>query len=358
MRLMPSSAVAAMGLALVLTGCSTNDDSPEPTPQSAGGSAVILSMDLAMGLTTGNANGTQPTPADYDDSWALALAHEQLDLEIVGIVVTMGNGPLAPEMVVARQAMDALEIDVPLLPGAATWLPMVAPQEFTGTDLSATCVNEGVEFMAEELRARDAVTVLATGPLTDIACLALAYPAEAARISEVIALVGSQPGPLMYAGKAVRDFNYSMDPRALAVVLEETQIPFTAVTFEASSSAAMPVATVAELIGGEDPLARYFGRASQAYADWWSSILGPTKPVWDAAVVWRAVHPEDFTCEPARYELGLGAPNLGSDDTHDWFIPDQAAADRVTACTSFVDQAAIDRMNEAVVAAVGGVPGP
>ncbi|MFM7509283.1 MAG: hypothetical protein ACKO5A_07015 [Actinomycetota bacterium] len=50
----------------------------------------------------------------------------------------------------------------------------------------------------------------------------------------------------------------------------------------------------------------------------------------------------------------MGPPNLPSDRTHDWFIPDPQADSRITACTSFVDRAAIDRMNEAVLASIRG----
>jgi hypothetical protein len=116
----------------------------------------------------------------------------------------------------------------------------------------------------------------------------------------------------------------------------------------------MPTSIVGELAASSDPMEAYFGRASQAYTDWWESIFGPTKPIWDAVAVWKYLHPEDFDCAPARYELQLGPPNLGSDQTHDWFIADPKSDGRVTACMSFVDQAAIDRMNDAVLASLGG----
>jgi pyrimidine-specific ribonucleoside hydrolase len=127
-------------------------------------------MDLAMGLTSGNANGTLATPSDYDDDWALALITDQRDVDIAGVVVTMGNGPLGPEMSVAQQTLDRLDVDVPLIAGAATWLPVVATLDSSGADLSATCVNDGVEFMANELRETEDLTIIATGPLTDVAC--------------------------------------------------------------------------------------------------------------------------------------------------------------------------------------------
>lgn len=333
-----------------LSGCTSNARGPS-APEGSGDS-VILSMDLAMGLTSGNANGTLETPSDYDDDWALALITDQPSAYIAGVVVTMGNGPLGPEMAVARKTLDQLDVDVPLVAGAATWLPVVATEDSAGADLSATCVNDGVEFMAEELRGTEDLTIIATGPLTDVACLALAFPDEAANITEIIALIGSAPNGLTYAGKPVRDFNYSMDPRALSVIVNETAIPFVAVTFEASSSTAVSTDVVDTLAADSSPTAQYFGKASRAYAAWWTSIFGPTKPVWDASVVWRYLHPEDFQCEPARFELKLGAPNEPTEETHDWVIPDPTSDGRVQACMSYTDQSAIDQMNAAVMAAI------
>ena len=334
----------------LLTACT--DASSDHTNPAQPGPTLLMSMDLAMGLTSGNANGTMSTPSDYDDDWALALITDQPDIRIAGVVVTMGNGPLGPEMAVAQKTLEQLDVEVPLVPGAATWLPVVATMDSAGADLSATCVNDGVEFMAEELRGTEDLTIIATGPLTDVACLALAFPDEAANITEIIALIGSAPDGLTYAGKPVRDFNYSMDPRALSVIVHETSIPFIAVTFEASSSTAMSTDVVDTLAADSSPTAQYFGRASRAYADWWASIFGPTKPVWDASAVWRYLHPEDFTCEPARFELKLGAPNEPTGGTHDWVVPDPTSDGRVQACMSYTDRSAIDRMNAAVLAAI------
>lgn len=333
-----------------LAGCSS--DAVGPTAKNGAAHSILLSMDLAMGLTSGNANGTLATPSDYDDAWALALLRDASSTNVLGIVVTMGNGPLGPSMVTAKETLAALELNVPLVAGAASWLPVVATEDYSGVDLSPTCVNEGVEFMAETLRKTKNVTIVATGPLTDVACLVMAFPEQAANITEVITLIGSAPDGLVYAGKPVRDFNFSMDPRALSVLVNESVIPFVAVTFEASSSTALSTEILDALATDESPTAQYFGRASQAYNTWWTSIFGPTKPVWDASAVWRYLHPEDFVCEAARFELTLGAPNLPTTETHDWLVPDPESDGRVQACISFTSPAAIHRMNEAVLTAI------
>jgi pyrimidine-specific ribonucleoside hydrolase len=165
--------------------------------------------------------------------------------------------------------------------------------------------------------------------------------------------VGSAPGPLLFEGKKLRDFNYSMDPRALSVIVQYSRIPITAVTFGASSSTGLPTSVVDSLAASSQRKARYFGRASQPYARWWEERIAPIKPVWDASVVWYALHPEDLECATGGIQLGLGPPNTFSDDVYDWIDPSVSGGRPVTACTTFADAFAITRMNDAVLSAVG-----
>jgi pyrimidine-specific ribonucleoside hydrolase len=86
---------------------------------------------------------------------------------------------------------------------------------YDGKWLPAECVNDGVRFMAAQLRERR-LTILAIGPLTDVACLVLNYPREAAKIAEVVAIMGRRPGEEFAIGgkTGLTDFNYVMDERA------------------------------------------------------------------------------------------------------------------------------------------------
>ena len=56
--------------AAALSACGTDDMS------GGGGTAapVLLSTDVAMGLTSGRGNGVSAAPPDVDDAWAFALA--------------------------------------------------------------------------------------------------------------------------------------------------------------------------------------------------------------------------------------------------------------------------------------------
>jgi len=311
--------------------------------------SVILSMDLAMGLTTGNANGSSPSPSDYDDAWALALAANSPTLNILGVVVTMGNNALAPEMLLAPQTLNSLNLDVPLIPGASNWLPEMSQTSSNKTQ----CINDGVLFISNQLKINEQVTILATGPLTDIACLILNFPQDASKIHEIIALLGSEPGPLLFHGKQLHDFNYAMDPQALKIVLDDSSIPFTAIMFGASSSTEIPTSIVYELSKSTIVRAQYFGQSSTAYARWWEEKVSSEKPIWDASVIWYALHPQDFLCKFSGYRLSLGQPlNTFNDSVYDWFSTEFTETRQVNTCNSYRSKNAIDMMNFSTIASI------
>ncbi|MFE3632778.1 nucleoside hydrolase [Streptomyces cellostaticus] len=322
-----------------------------------GSGPVILSTDMTMGLTTGNRNGIAPTVPDIDDSYAFALAVAH-HLDVRGIVVTMGNSLVKPSMVTAQAARRALGSRVPVVQGADAWLP-VEPQKTTGgANLTKTCVNDGVRFMADQLRRTRGLTILAIGPLTDVACLAMNYPAEAAHIKRIVALVGSKPTtPLELFGHPVVDFNYIMDPRAEAVVLEQTSIPFTAINFELSSLAPIPLDRLRKLAASPDPLAHFFGQSSLPLVAELAADGFPAKPIFDAAVVWHLIRPEDHVCKQTGFRLTTGSPAItqaSDDNVTDWFSPEFTDTRQVTACTGFTTPQAEAAFKQAVLAAVHG----
>jgi inosine-uridine nucleoside N-ribohydrolase len=317
---------------------------------------VIISTDMAMGLNTGNRNGTALSIPDIDDSYAFALAAAH-HLDVRGVVVTMGNSMVKPAMATARATVHAVGSDVPVVRGAEIWLPVEPLATADGTTFSNACVNDGVRFMAKELRRSEGLTIAAIGPLTDVACLALNYPEEAKLIKRVVALVGSKPTtPLEIYGHAAVDFNYVMDPRAESIVLEHTSIPFTAINFELSSVGQLPITELQALATSPDPVAQFFGRSSQRYLTWWAAALGPAKPIWDAAVVWHLIRPADHVCQQVGFQLKPGSPL--SNDVTDTFSPAFTGTRQVTACTGFTSQQAMADYQRAVLSSVSGHSNP
>lgn len=367
-RSRPSVCSVLFALLLVATMPSQALAEPEPTHRGGGDETpppprepVILSTDMTMGLNTGNRNGIRTSVPDIDDSYAFALAHAY-QLDIRGVVVTMGNSMVRPSMTTARQTVRAVGSDVPVVQGADVWLP-VEPQSLAdGTTFTDSCVNDGVRFMANELRRSGGLTIAAIGPLTDVACLALNYPEETKLITRIVALVGSRPAtPLQLYDLPVVDFNYIMDPRAESVILQHTTVPFTAVTFDLSSQAPIAIETLRALATSSDPVARFYGQSSEKLLGELTGNGFPAYPIFDAAVVWHLISPQDHVCETAGFRLKPGSPataqagtTTSTETVTDTFSPEFTDTRQVRACTDFTSRQARDRYQQAILTAVGG----
>ncbi len=347
--------IAAVVL-LLLPGCASPvaDPGSDAIPSATGsGTPVIFSTDMAMGLTTGSTNGTDETPSDVDDAWAYALAVAEGGLDIRGVVVTMGNNMAAPEVAVAKQTVAAMDTDVPVVEGASVWLDDAS--SVSGDDISTDgCVNDGVLFLKEQVEQTPGLIVLAIGPMTDIACLATQFPESVANLGGVVALIGSSPGPLVLDGKSLRDFNYVMDPTALQLLLAETDVDITVIMFSVSSQGAIATSGIEKLAESANPRAAFFGEQSAPFAKFWTEAISPTKPIWDASVVWYQLRPNDLKCEPMGYKLKVGPPLQEQGAVYDYFDKSYDSKRQVTACYDWRSPAAVAEFTQSVWQAVGG----
>lgn len=169
-----------------------------------------------------------------DDSLAIMLALSMKELDVLGITVTAGNAPLEMGY---RNALKVLQfmnrLDVPVFMGAekplkkefvnaldthgpdglgSSFLPDVPASEYTRQDRSA------VEFMRDTLE-REPVSIIAIGPLTNLAELAMEDPEAFAKIDTLVSMGGS----FRSHGNCspVAEYNYWCDPHAAALVYQE-----------------------------------------------------------------------------------------------------------------------------------------
>lgn len=121
--------------------------------------------------------------------------------------------------------------------------------------------------------------------------------------------------------------------------------------------APIPIPELQALTTSPDPVAQFFGKSSQRYLTWWAANLGPAKPIFDAAVVWHLIRPEDHVCERVGFRLKPGSPALavpGPSDLPDTFSPAFTETRQVSACTGFRSRQAMADYQRAVLSAVGG----
>lgn len=332
-------AAAACGLA----ACSDSASGGAPQPP-----RVIFSTDVANGLIdTHGGQGSCPvsfsasspymndadfTPQDVDDGFTLAMAlnMDAADLvRVAAIVPTYGNASLQAEMVVARQIAWTLKgrTDIPIVPGAAAPGAQVlhpAPQWFDGEDVpiltadgsfAAACRNSGVDLMREQLLdRREPTTILAIGPLTDVACLVTIYPEVVRFVREIIVLASRIEGDsLTINGRVVNDFNLRLDPLAGTILLgaeAARQIPIRLMAFRLTGQTSQAddlIALDASTLTGPSPATPESMRSlswlldsSQERSKFWTGIFGTSEGPFDQYTLAAAVWPDLFDCRMGR----------------------------------------------------------
>ncbi|MCP4384903.1 MAG: hypothetical protein GY798_26405 [Hyphomicrobiales bacterium] len=259
------SPTAAIVLALslasvaVIPEAGAADEAPVP---------VIISTDPSTGLDGGWWSG----PGDIDDGLAIAMAVASHRLDVRGVVVTFGNALVEPSFAVAQRVVDGMGSTISVFRGAARPLPEFPMTLYDGSKLDSACLNQGVRFMADELRsAQTPVTILAIGPLTDLACLAMNLPDAADRIEWAVVIGGRNAHqPFEIAGTRFGDFNLIVDMPAVKYLLTETAILIRFMPFGLTSSVLIPAADRAVVCQSALPLvAEFFCPAIVPWLEAW-----------------------------------------------------------------------------------------
>ncbi|GAA1691051.1 nucleoside hydrolase [Nonomuraea maheshkhaliensis] len=173
----------------------------------------------------------------HDDVFAIWLAAGDPEIDLRAITTVGGNGLLTHTTYNARVVTGLAGITgVPISPGAASPLVRVlTPAEsihganaLGGPELPEPVVEADPRTAIELIRdvldtAGEPVTIVATGPLTNIALFVRAHPERLPLIKEVVWMGGStgRGNITPYA-----EFNSWTDPEAVAVVLG-SGLPFT-----------------------------------------------------------------------------------------------------------------------------------
>ena len=166
-----------------------------------------------------------------DDALALMLALSLPGLDVVGITVVCGNVPVEKGV---KNALKILELmnrtEIGVYAGEETPLirPYVDAMDTHGRDglgesgLADSTVGQAkgdaVRFLAGILLSQDDVSVIALGPLTNLARLRQEYPDAFARIHNLVSMGGTYKAHGNCS--PVAEYNYWCDPDAAAVVYE------------------------------------------------------------------------------------------------------------------------------------------
>lgn len=179
---------------------------------------IILDTDLAMGAPG----------SDVDDGFALALAHADPDITIELITTVNGNTDVVTATLLTAELQRRLDITgIPLAQGAAH--PLVRPdaipmpksevlERYQDLERAPVLPMAAQEIIRTVLRHPGEVTVVAIGPLTNIAQAIMLEPKLASSMKELVVMGGvflETTGRKDMPG----EFNVWMDPEAAQVVL-------------------------------------------------------------------------------------------------------------------------------------------
>jgi pyrimidine-specific ribonucleoside hydrolase len=243
--------------------------------------------------------GTDRT-ADVDDCWALLAAARFPELAVRGISTVFGNqdGRSAhafAQQIVPRLFEDSMAGHFDLFVGSversdSTWRPTPASQA-----------------LAVALE-REPLTIIALGPLTNIATVIRQRPDLLGRITGIVAVAGKQPGQLFHPGRQwwfhFGDFNVSQDPQAADVVLY-SGLRVTLMPFDLATNLTMTATDLQKLDAG-DASARWLSKVSRSWLTFWQTTLGQNgfHPFDMLAVAFSAL-PQYFACKATRARIGF-----------------------------------------------------
>jgi purine nucleosidase len=225
---------------------------------------IILDTDLAMGAPG----------SDVDDGFALALAHADPGISLELITTVNGNTDVESATILTAELARRLGIEgVPIVKGAAaafshpdirrTPAPHVAA--LADTLPPPTPGYAAVEIARHVLANPGEITVVAIGPLTNVAGALLLEPAFASAVKEIVIMGGRFFSPPPVRGMR-GEFNVWVDPEAAAAVLR-SGAPQRWVGLDVTTKVRLTRDHARQMMAATTPFAPFAGEATLGWID-------------------------------------------------------------------------------------------
>ncbi len=241
---------------------------------------------------------------DADDCLAIWYLIRQVDLTVVGISTVFGNAPLQTTDATTRQLMARLKPGhgaVPVYRGAEAPLPKVDG----GTE---------AERALRAALAAGELTIVALGPLTNVAGALQARPDLHDHVQMIVAVMGRRPGHIFHPaegagggilfghGPVFRDFNVVQDPDAVRVVID-LDIPLVLVPYEAARDVEIDEEAL-ERIAASGPDGRWVAERARPWLTYWKTDIGRDGFYpFDLMAAMFVAEPRRFACAGVRVDL-------------------------------------------------------
>ena len=240
----------------------------------------------------------------HDDAIAWMLAKASDKLEILACTSVSGNQSIEKTSINARRVMTLLGIDAPFAMGREEPLhgePIHAGNIHGETGLDGPALPEpaleaeplsAVELMAKTISASsEPVTIVATGPLTNVGALLILHP----ELKPKIAHISIMGGGLAFGNwTPAAEFNILIDPEAADVVFK-SGLPLTMAGLDVTLKALVFPEDFERIRALGNPVAVVVAEWLDFFYNFHRSIGYAGAPVHDAVAVAALIKPEILT---------------------------------------------------------------
>lgn len=239
----------------------------------------------------------------HDDMMALMLAAASPEVQLAGVTTVAGNQTGEKTW---RNALRTLTLigraDIPVARGADRPLlrPLtVAPEihgisGLDGADLPEPAFSglseRAVSFLVRTIMASPRpLTLVPTGPLTNIALALLAEPAIAGKLERIVLMGGAVADSNI---TPAAEFNVFVDPEAAKIVFA-SGVPLVMVGLDVTNKARLSFADIAEMASWKGRVSRVVAPLLRFFAETNREVFGfDGAPIHDALAVAHLVKPE------------------------------------------------------------------
>jgi len=249
----------------------------------------------------------------HDDALALLLAGADRSLNVLGVTVIAGNQTLDKTTANTLKILEKANLSWPVYAGYAEPLlrkPVTAPEVHGETGLDGPELPEpvrspepqhAVEFLIEAVQtSSEPVTLIPTGPLTNVAAALLGAPSICDNIDKIVFMGGAAVGGNW---SPAAEFNILVDPDAAHVVMQSS-VEKTMIGLDVTEKALIydsDIETIREL---DNPVAITAAELLDFFAQYHRKKGLPGSPLHDPLAVAAVLKPDIVTAKrlPVKIE--------------------------------------------------------